>query len=546
MPAFCTNLYVSKTIRFLSRLPRILASWIGHADLSAVAATLADNDRERFLADAGIDRRGAVFKGPVRTLVEDEPFDEIHLISNYSKHVGKAFAKWIGPNATIHDVALDDPTDYAAIFRISSDVLSSVTSRHGGCELCIHLSPGTPAMAAIWVLLGKSRFPARFFQTHDGRSYRTEIPFDLVVDFLPEALRAADLQFQHLATHAPGEVQGFERILGDSSSIRVAVGRARRAALRDVPVLITGESGTGKEMFARAIHDSSPRRAKPFVALNCAALPRDLLESELFGHKKGSFTGAIADRAGAFEQADAGTLFLDEIGECPADIQAKLLRVLQPPPNSGPSCRVFRRLGDTKDQTTDVRVLSATNRSLPAEIAKGSFREDLYYRLSVITLALPSLRERPADLKPLAKALLVQINHEFAGQEPGYTHKSISPGAILFVQRYRWPGNVRQLQNALVQAAVMAESDVIAQRDLEGAVADSSHGAGGDVLGQPLGDGFNLTEHLESIQAHYLRRAMLEANGVKTKAAQLLGIANYQTLDAQMKRLGIKAVDRPR
>jgi DNA-binding NtrC family response regulator len=520
-------------------VPRILASWIGHADLSAFAATLPDQDRLRLLTDAGINPRGSVSNGPVKTLVTQEAFDEIHLVSNYPKPTAKAFARWIGSNVSVHEVRLDDPTDYAAIFRISSTVLSTVVEREDGCELCIHLSPGTPAMTAIWVLLGKSRFPAKFFQTHDGRAYPTEIPFDLVVDFLPQALRNADLQFQHLAMQAPGEVQGFEQILGDSASIRIAVGRAQRAAIRAVSVLITGESGTGKEMFARAIHNASSRRAKPFVALNCAALPRDLLESELFGHKKGSFTGAIADRAGAFEQADGGTIFLDEIGECPPDIQAKLLRVLQPPPNSSPGCRMFRRVGDTKDQTSDVRMLSATNRSLPGEIAKGSFREDLYYRLAVITLALPALRDRPADLKPLAKALLAQINIEFAGQEPGYRNKSLSVGAISFVQRYRWPGNVRQLQNALVQAAVMSETEVIGQRDLEGAIADAPLATNDTMEGHPLGDGFNLLRHLESIQAQYLQRAMLEAHGVKTKAAQLLGIANYQTLDAQLKRLKI-------
>lgn len=393
--------------------------------------------------------------------------------------------------------------------------------------------------AAVWVLLGKTRYPATFYQTHEGRAWRTDIPFDLVVDFVPELLHSPDLSLQHLAARSPQEIPGFNQIIGNSRSLRLAVGRAQKAAIRDVPVLILGETGTGKELFARAIHDASHRKNGPFLAINCAAVPQELLESELFGHKKGSFTGAAADRVGAFEEAHGGTLFLDEIGECAPAMQSKLLRVLQPSPAAKPCQRVFRRVGETRDQISDVRVIAATNRDPQKEIAAHRFREDLYYRLAVITLKLPPLRERRSDIPRLVQAFLEQINADFRQQEPGYKDQTLSAGANAFVRRYAWPGNVRQLYNCLVQAAAMCADECIQPADLEAALGTPARSEL-EPLDQPLGDGFNLEQHLHEIQRHYLRRAMEEAQGVKTRAAELLGIANYQTLDAQLKRLNVK------
>ena len=185
-------------------------------------------------------------------------------------------------------------------------------------------------MAAVWLLLGKTRYPAKFLETFAGKSWVTEVPFDLTIDVLPDLLRDPDSHLQHLAAEGPQDVAGFENIAGESRVIRDAVGRAKRAALRGVSILLLGESGTGKEMFAHAVHKVSPRRDRPFVPINCAALSQTLLESELFGHVKGAFTGADRDRPGAFELANGGTLFLDEVGECDLETQAKLLRVLQP------------------------------------------------------------------------------------------------------------------------------------------------------------------------------------------------------------------------
>ena len=526
---------------------RILVSWIGNTDLLAMAAGLDAARRQTVLEALNAPGLPASRPGPIQTLLGQETFSEVHLLSNYPSRLNRWFAKWLGCRPTIHPVDLPDPTDYERVFDASNAALSAILrpSKSPDRELCIHLSPGTPAMAAIWVLLGKSRYPATFFQTYRGKARQTRIPFDLVLDFVPELLREPDSNLQQLASRSPSEVEGFGEIVGESKAIRLAVGRARKAAVRDVPVLIVGESGTGKELFARAIHAASPRRKGPFIAINCAAIPRELLESELFGHRKGAFTGAVADRMGAFESADQGTLFLDEVGECDPAMQAKLLRVVQPPPGEGPCVRVFQRVGDTDQRRSDVRIIAATNRDLADETGHGRFREDLFYRLAVITLKLPPLRDRRTDIPLIARALLGQTNRQFDRQEPGYKHKTLSDSAISFVKRYDWQGNVRQLHNAIVQAAVMTDADAITRADLVAAVSDVPGRAGADVLERPLGGGFSLDELLKDIQRHYLQRAMEEAGGVKTRAARLLGMPSYQTLDAQLRRLGVSVRRKP-
>ncbi len=520
---------------------RILASWIGHADLVAMADDLGDAGKE-LLAAAKINGKVGEKPGPLKTAVSRERFDEVHLLSNYPAVVHKPFATWLGGKPVIHRVELTDPTDYPQVFREVDRVLAEITGRPPGQrpELCILLTPGTPAMAAIWVLLGKSRYPATFYQTFRGQLRPTTVPYDLIDDFVPEVLRNPDLNLQHLAAKNPSEVDGFEGILGDSQAIRLAVGRAQRAARRDVPVLLLGDTGTGKEMFARAIHAASHRKGNRFEAINCAAIPRDLLESELFGHVKGAFTGADKAREGAFLRTNGGTLFLDEIGECDPLLQTKLLRVLQPPPGKGPCHREFSPVGGSELVVSDVRIIAATNRDPVQEIKARRFREDLYYRLAVITLHLPPLRERRRDIPLLAEAFLGQINEDFGRQEPGYKHKKISSTGMDFVKRYGWPGNVRQLYNTLLQAAVMADGDTIDRADLVAATGGMPEDADLRVLEQPLGDGFDLEEHLKEIQRHYLRRAMEEAGGVKTRAARLLGLASYQALDAQLKRLEVE------
>ncbi|HEY1376163.1 MAG TPA: sigma 54-interacting transcriptional regulator [Gemmataceae bacterium] len=519
---------------------QVLVSWIGHADLTAMCRDLPEAERAEVQAAVKLPTRDAEAAGPVKTAVEARDWAAVHLLSNYPATVNQAYVRWLDRKPTVHAVALSDPTDYAAVFAAANEVMGRVwqEAARTRAHLSILLSPGTPAMTVTWVLLGRSRYPAELLQTFRGRLTVAKIPDELFEEIVPDLIRDRDAALQDLAARDPGDVPGFEAVVGRSAAIRATVGRARRAALRDVPVLLLGESGTGKELFARAIHAASPRRGKKFVAINCAAVSRELLESELFGHVKGAFTGATADRRGAFQEADGGTLFLDEVGECDASMQAKLLRVLQPP-DDDPCRRVFHRVGESKPTTCDTRVIAATNRDLHAAIARGAFRDDLYYRLAVITVKLPPLRDRRADVPELADRLLARVNANFRKQEPGYRDKKLCPAAAAFVRAHPWPGNVRQLYNALVQAAVMTDGALIDRPDLADALAEVPGRPVTDPLEHPLGNGFSLTDHLEGIQQHYLRRAMAESRGVKRRAAELLGYANYQTLAAQLDRLGV-------
>ena len=523
---------------------RILFQWIGHSDFRALAVA-ASPARQKKIQDQ---LKGAPAEpgdlGPTKTLIQAQDFDEIRLLSTYDRQWNKWYQQWLGTSVNWIPVELHQPTDYAGIFEIVDRELAEIKkSRHWSeTELCLHLSPGTPAMSAVLLLLGKTRYPATFYETaRDGRVWVTDIPFDLI-DVLPEVLRNPDAHLQHLASRTPAEIEGFEDIAGDSRAIREAVGRAQRAAIRNVSVLLVGESGTGKEMFAQAIHKASQRRHQELKTVNCAALSKSLLESELFGHRKGAFTGAEQARAGLFEAADGGTLFLDEIGECDLETQAKLLRVLQPVTGAGASVRKVCRLGENDERTVDVRIIAATNKDLFSAMESGEFREDLYFRLAAISINLPPLRDRKSDIPKIAERLLGMLNQQFAFEEPGYQHKSLSGSAISFVKSQPWPGNVRQLYNALTQAAILAEGTEIGKKELAASVADfpGTKNSRNSILDRPLGDGFDLEEHLNEIHCRYLQRAMDEAHGVKAKAARLLGMGSYQTLDAQLKRLRVK------
>ncbi len=522
---------------------RQLIQWLGHSDLRALAANSTASRQQRILSSVGGKLPQPDDLGPTKTLLTTQSFDQIRLLSNYTADFNNWFAAWLGVKAEIVPVQLQGPTNYAEIFAVTSSQLESLRAGKSRTEfeLCLHLSPGTPAMTAVWLLLGKTRYPATFYETHGGRSWITTVPFDLI-DVIPEVLRDSDVHLQHLAALSPAEIEGFEDIVGDSRAIRDAVGRARRAAIRNVSVLLVGESGTGKEMFAQAIHKASNRRDRPIRSVNCAALAKSLLESELFGHSKGAFTGADSERKGLFEVADGGTLFLDEIAECDLETQAKLLRVLQPVTGEGASVRYVQRLGENKDRRVNVRIIAATNKDLFAAIQQGTFREDLYYRLAGISISLPPLRDRRSDVPIIAERLLGILNSQFEADQPGYEHKILSSSAISFVKEQPWPGNVRQLYNALMQAAVLTDGKVIGRKDLAAAIAELPERQGRNLrlLERPLGDGFSLENHLNDIHRHYLQRAMEESQGVKVRAAQLLGMKNYQTLDAQLKRLGVK------
>jgi DNA-binding NtrC family response regulator len=520
-----------------------LVCWIGYTDLLSMAAD-ADERTQKQVFEA-LEMKPKLLRkdtGPIRTLLENEAFEDVHFLCDKPAVISRKYVKWLGKKATVHTVDhLQDPTDYAAIFTVVDATLSALPASRA--SLNILLSPGTPAMTAIWVLLGKSRYPATFFQSYNGKSWQSEIPYDLISDYLPELLRDPDSNLARLAAQPPAEIKGFEKISGESKAIRLAVGRAAKAAVRDVNVLLLGDSGTGKERFARAIHSRSPRNGKGlFHAINCAAIPRELLESELFGHEKGAFTGASKQKDGWFRKCDGGTLFLDEIGECPLELQPKLLRVLQPPNDKPSTYREFERVGGEETLTSNVRIVAATNRDPIKEINSGTFREDLYYRLAVIEVQLPSILERKSDLEVLSNDLLGEINDELAQSEVEYTAKKLSPQTIKFIRQYDWPGNVRELRNALMQAAVMTDAESLSPADLKPGISSMRRRGASSILDRELGGSFQIDDVIDELRISYIERAMTEANGVKKHAAErLLGMENWQTMDNQMKKLGIDA-----
>src|SRR5690242_2426787 len=315
---------------------------------------------------------------------------------------------------------------------------------------------------------------------------------------------------------------GLGSIIAKSQSMRDVVSLVQRIAASTASVLITGESGTGKELIARAIHYNSTRAQGPFVGVNLAAVPEGLIESELFGHKKGAFTDARADKPGLFVEADAGTIFLDEIGELALPLQAKLLRVLQE--------YEVRPLGATKNQRVDVRVVAATNKNLETMLADGSFREDLYYRLNVIHLDLPPLRARPEDIVPLADHVLAQLG---ARQNPPRRMR-LSPEAQHRLLAYHWPGNVRELMNVLERGVALCQGELIADDDLPPHVREKRPA---DFLGAAVARRMTLAE----LEREFIERVLEDEAGNKTRAAQRLGLDRktlYRKLDEYAKADG--------
>ncbi|MCD8481986.1 MAG: sigma-54 dependent transcriptional regulator [Verrucomicrobia bacterium] len=309
----------------------------------------------------------------------------------------------------------------------------------------------------------------------------------------------------------------FESIVGNSAALHSVIDKVKLVAPSRASVLITGETGTGKELIAQSLHQNSDRARAPFVAVHCAALAANLLESELFGHEKGAFTGAIDKRIGRFEAADGGTLFLDEIGEIDASTQVKLLRFLE--------TRSFERLGSTKQVKVDVRLVAATNRDLEDMVSKGTFREDLLYRLNVIKLHMPPLRERPEDV-PLLLAHFIQ---GFA-QENALPPVKISSGAMEVLCGYSWPGNIRELRNFAENAVVIKRGGLLNEYDL-----DSKFYSSKDVPGNAQPALIKNPLSVEENEKRLLRNALLEAGGNRTKAAQMLGMSR-RTLHRKLKQ----------
>jgi len=328
------------------------------------------------------------------------------------------------------------------------------------------------------------------------------------------AFRMVELELENLALRNKVQTEGMEGILGNSPAMEKVFQTIRKIATVDVPVLILGESGTGKELTARAVHQLSNRRDRPFVVINCGAIPETLLESELFGYEKGAFTGANTRRKGRFEYAEGGTLFLDEIGELSITLQVKILRFLQE--------HIIERIGGRETISLDVRVVAATNKDLKRGVDEGQFREDLYFRLSVVTVSLPSLHERGDDIFLLSQAFLRRYCGEFERDIKGFLND-----AIISLSEYNWPGNVRELENRIKRAVVMAEGEMITSKDLDFVSSIPQEGLT-----------MSLKEAKDRLEKELVQKALLSQGGIVVRAAKELGVSR-QTLTDLIKKYGL-------
>ncbi|MFQ5849493.1 MAG: sigma-54 interaction domain-containing protein [Candidatus Binatia bacterium] len=348
-----------------------------------------------------------------------------------------------------------------------------------------------------------------------------------------EMRRARERELRGQEEKPAGEGFLFEGVVGEGGGMDKIYQLIKRVAATNTNILITGESGTGKELVARAIHFNGPRRDRPFVAVNCSAIPENLIESQLFGHVRGAFTGAISDHAGFFKEADRGTIFLDEIGDLPLHLQVKLLRVLQE--------KAFTPVGASKQVSVDVRVISASNKDLRKEMEKGQFREDLFYRLNVVRMALPPLRHRKEDIP-----LLVQHFIRKFARDHGREVEEIASGALMCLMAYSFPGNIRELENVIEHAVAVTNKNVLTEEDLPSHIKgvpildeirylEKTAPGGGDLF---FGRGISLDDELATHEKCLLLGALKRSNGVQKKAAELLGI-NYRSFRHRLEKYGL-------
>ena len=497
-----------------------LISWVGFADHECAEGKSGDD------------------LGPIATALKDKNrYDRVYLLTNYDFDRSKSYCTWLERIAGYEPSSIDlycvdlvSPIDYGDIYTQVSANLKQAGLPRDDVEISFHLSPGTPAMAAIWIILAKTRFPAKLIQTSKEKGVESvDFFFDLASDFLPEYLQRSGERVHRLVDARQISTPGFGKIIHQSQVVASQIKLARRIAAYEVPVLILGETGTGKELFAEAIHAASSRQGQPFVAVNCGAIAPDLANSELFGHKKGAFTGATTDRKGHFLEASGGTLFLDEVGDLPLDTQVRLLRALQ--------AHEITPMGQSKPIKINTRILAATHRDLAADVAAGRFREDLFHRLAVGILQLPPLRDRSGDIELLAHHFLNLINADAAGR-PEAQHKTLRESAMKAMLAHSWPGNFREMYHTLLRTAIWSTDSEISGGDIEAALLPIVRNDVSDPL-YLASEGFSLQDRLDQIAREYINHALRQTGHRTTSAAKLLGFGNHQTLSNWIKRLGM-------
>lgn len=498
---------------------RILVSWLGKTDL--------DNMQADKLAS-------------IATLATkyDVAFDKIIIFANTWEDQWQPYEQWLNKRLAvigrpaevkITPQSLTSPTDYSSVAAAMQRHLSSLSQNQA--QIYINLTSGTPTMTAVSVLLGKGIYQCQLLQTApDSSIEEVRIPFDFDATYA----RVARSNMKTKVVAGPQFNGAFKDLVANSLPMQQVIFKARKLAATDLPALLLGETGTGKEVLAKAIHAASARAEKPLKIINCGAIPDNLVDSILFGHVKGAFTGAEKDHAGLFDQADGGTLFLDEVGELTPSVQVKLLRALQQ--------GEITRVGDSKTRTVDVRILAATHRPMSQMVAEGRFREDLYFRLAVGVIELPPLRARKADIPELLQQILAEINTNFARQS-GFKSKKISKEAIKFAETHQWPGNIRALWNTLNRAVLWSEGSEITAEQLQQESVATTQIDNAELKVPDLVAGFDVHQYIDAIREKLVYAALAKSHGNLTKAAKALGLANHQTLSNWMDKLKIKVED---
>ncbi len=392
------------------------------------------------------------------------------------------------------------------------DVLRTAKTLHPSCAVILMTAFGSVGTAVEAMKIGAFDYVQKPFEIEE---------MELKID---KALEMRRLRYEiDYLRHTQNDIYEFDRIVGSSGALQKVLGIVRKVAKSNTTILIRGETGTGKELIAGAIHHNSLRANRNFVKVNCAALQENLLESELFGHEKGAFTGADKQRVGRFEQADGGTMFLDEVGDMSPNTQAKILRVLQE--------HEFERLGGTRTLKVDVRMIAATNRNLPAMVTAGQFREDLFYRLNVVSVEMPPLRDRKDDIAPLTESFVRKFTGELKRKIDG-----ISPDAQKVLARYNWPGNIRELENAIERAVLLTEGPVLTVEDLR---LGETIAVGGDPGSVPLVRIPPTGVALDDIERQAISEALRMCNWIQRDAGDLLHVS-ARVINYKMKTLGIE------
>lgn len=495
---------------------KILLTWLGNADLDKM-------EKNENASIASIAIKSAV------------SFDKIVILANKDDTKWNQFESFLIKRCSLsgkpHDdikvnrAHLQSPINYNEVARVSKKWIQKLSDEAD--ELYINLTSGTPTMSTMSVLIGKAKSNVKFIQSSEQ-----SVPeiVDIPLDFTKEYNQSTSRSIASNASSVPKLSRLMSSVVVESDIMKEVVHKATTLAMSELSVLILGETGTGKEVMAKAIHSASQRKHKPIKVVNCGALAESLVDSILFGHVKGAFTGANNDHAGVFEQADGGTLFLDEIGELKPDIQVKLLRTLQE--------GEITRVGDSVTRYVDVRIIAATHQDLLSLVATNLFREDLFYRLAVGIINMPSLKHRRDDIRTITLQLCHEIN-QVSSKQYNYTEKYLSDDAMDFIVSHSWPGNIRELWSTLNRAFLWSDSDCIHVNNIIDSLIIRKQGTSlTEVILSP-NEPVDIKKLSDDYQRAYVHAALKATNYHKTSAAKLLGLNSHQVLGDWIKRLEI-------